>query len=101
MANTGKRHDIYEGEGETVQLKLEEPDVNVGDTIKLNTNNQMGVKEWEVILDKNGNKTTKLIHSYDDYVYEGGKRRRHRRKSNKRRTHRRKSKRRTRRRMRK
>ena len=100
MANTGKRHDIYEGEGETVQLKLEEPDVNVGDTIKLNTNNQMGVKEWEVILDKNGNKATKLIYSYDD-VYEGGKRRRHRRKSNKRRTHRRKSKRRTRRRMRK
>jgi hypothetical protein len=87
-------HDIMEGHEYEIQDLLEDPDVRVGDTITLQTNNQMGYKKWEVV--EKSVKDIKLIDSYDHQMGEyGGKRRR---KSHKRRAHR---KRRTRRRSRK
>ena len=45
---------VYEEDGNTVQKELEtNKDIVVGDTISYNTNNQMGYKKYEIILDEN------------------------------------------------
>ena len=57
---------IYEGERNTVWSELKiNYNIVLGDTIEYISNNQMGYEKYKVILDENGNKTLKLIDSYD------------------------------------
>ena len=51
-----KIHNVYESQGEDEYDKLEDPDVKPGDIIVYNPNNQYGYKEYNVVLDKDGNK---------------------------------------------
>jgi thiol-disulfide isomerase/thioredoxin len=66
-----KNISVYEDDRETVESKLEsDPDIQIGDTIEYNTNNQEGYKKYEVIEDKDAknNKGIKLIDSYDHKI---------------------------------
>jgi len=99
---------VYEGNG-TVREELESnPDIKIGDTIEYLSNNQQGYEKYEVILGDDGEKSLKLIDSYDhqmgyyddsddEYdnskpVLKGGKRKTHKkRKVYKRKTHKRKT----------
>jgi hypothetical protein len=85
---------VYEGSGETPYSLLNtNPNIKIGDTIEYLTNNQQGYEKYRVIQnEENPNaKNLKLIDSYDhqmgifDYESDGGKRRRHKRKSHKKR----------------
>jgi hypothetical protein len=81
--------------------KVNDNDVNEGDTIEVITDNQEGYKKFEVV-DNLGIKELKLINSYDDFMGGRRKTRKHKRKSrksrksrknkkNKRKTHKRRS----------
>lgn len=48
------------GENESPKSYLEKPEVVVGDTIEVVSNNQLGYKKYEVILE-NGKKTLKIL----------------------------------------
>ena len=52
---------VYEEEEPDYKIEelLKDPNVKIGDTITLQTNNQEGYKKWEVILDEHGNKVKK------------------------------------------
>jgi hypothetical protein len=53
-------------EGQSVREELEtNPDIKVGDTIEYITNNQQGYQKYKVILGDEGEKSLKLIDSYD------------------------------------
>ena len=78
-------------ENESVYEYLKKPDVNVGDTIEIMTDNQEGYKKYKVISGENGNKDLKTIADWSSDIYEdqnGGKKRR---RSKSKRTRRRKS----------
>lgn len=47
---------------------LQKNQVNVGDTIEIMSNNQLGYKKYKVILDKNNNKNISLIEDWSMYV---------------------------------
>jgi hypothetical protein len=76
-------HVLYEGDV-SVYEKLQDKNVDVGDTIEYIPNNQQGYMKYKVINEL-GKKGIKLIESYDDWI--GGMRKTRKRKitSNKRR----------------
>lgn len=79
------------GERENANLYLaNNPEVNIGDTIEIETDNQEGYKKYKVISGENGKKDLKTIAdwSMDIYEGEGGKKKR---KSKSKRRRRRKS----------
>ena len=89
-------------EDEQPESYLENPEALVGDTLEVISNNQMGQKKYEVILNASGEKQLKLISDYDtmmanefgreDETQKGGRRRRRKsRKSRKGRTTRRRT----------
>jgi hypothetical protein len=59
-------YEVFEGSRRTPESELKtNPDIVVGDTIEMVTNNQEGYKKYRVVLDKNGNKALELIDDYD------------------------------------
>lgn len=59
-----QNYQVYEGG--SIQIELEtNPNIVIGDTIEYITNNQMGYKKYEVILNEKSEKKLKLIDSYD------------------------------------
>ena len=56
---------VNEGEGSVREELKNNPDIKVGDTIEYISNNQMGYEKYKVILGANGEKSLKLIDSYD------------------------------------
>ena len=57
------------GEGQSVREELEtNPDIKVGDTISYIPNNQQGYQKYKVILGDEGEKSLKLIDSYDHQI---------------------------------
>ena len=59
-------YEVAEGSGRSIQSELEtNPNIVVGDTIAYISNNQQGYTKHLVILDADGNKSLKLIDSYD------------------------------------
>ena len=65
--STSVNYTVYEGDNVYNELIINE-NINVGDTITYETNNQMGYKKYEVIKDitaVNG-KGIKEIYTYDD-----------------------------------
>jgi hypothetical protein len=78
-------HYVSSGSERELNDKLNDDNVNVGDIIMIDTDNQLGFAKWQVICEKKG---LKII---EDLREHGGRRRRrtHRRKSSKRRTRRR------------
>jgi hypothetical protein len=73
---------VYEDDGSVDEELRSNPAIKVGDTIEYFSNNQMGYLKYSVILGENGEKSLKVIATYDDQ-FNGGKRRK--RKTNKRR----------------
>ena len=57
-------------ESESSESYLEKPEVVVGDTIEIMSNNQLGYKKYKVILE-NGNKTLKTLADWEAEIYEG------------------------------
>ena len=57
-------------ENESPENYLEKPEVVVGDTIEILSNNQLGYKKYKVVL-KNGNKTLKTLADWGAEIYEG------------------------------
>ena len=57
-------------ENESPENYLEKPQVVVGDTIEILSNNQLGYKKYKVVL-KNGNKTLKTLADWGAEIYEG------------------------------
>lgn len=55
---------------ESPENYLEKPEVVVGDTIEILSNNQLGYKKYKVVL-KNGNKTLKTLADWGAEIYEG------------------------------
>ena len=83
-----RNYEVNEGSGKTPHSLLKtKPEIQVGDTIEMVTNNQMGYEKYKVVLDKKGKKDLKLIRDYDnwmdekDYDSSGGKK--HKRKTQK------------------
>jgi hypothetical protein len=59
-------YEVVEGSGRSVRSELEtNPDIVVGDTIAYISNNQQGYEKYRVISGADGNKSLKLIDSYD------------------------------------
>jgi len=71
---TMKCHQINEGEDTVEHYFKEHPEIEVGECIEYITNNQLGYKKYEVILDEDsGEKTLEIIERGDDFY--GGRRR--------------------------
>jgi len=62
-----KNYNVYESSGEDAEDKLNEPVVKPGDVIGYFANNQLGNKEYNVVLDKYGNKALEEIENQEDY----------------------------------
>lgn len=58
-------YEVFEGNGTPESELATNPDIVVGDTIEMVTNNQMGYTKHRVVLDANGNKALELIDDYD------------------------------------
>ena len=56
-----KIYNVYESSGEDAEDKLNESVVKPGDVIGYFANNQLGNKEYNVVLDKYGNKALEEI----------------------------------------
>lgn len=60
--------DIYESSN--IYVKLNNPDVKIGDTIEYHTNNQEGLIFAQVIINENGEKSLNIIATgdiFEDY----------------------------------
>ena len=78
---TLKCHQVNEGEDTVEHYFNEHPEIEVGECIEYITNNQLGYKKYEVILDEDtGEKMLDIIERGDDFY---GGRRRSRSKRNK------------------
>lgn len=54
---------------ESAENYLERPDVMVGDTIEILSNNQLGYKKYKVVIE-NGNRTLKILADWGNDIYE-------------------------------
>ena len=78
---------IYENQ--SPQGYMLKPDVKIGDTIEVMSNNQLGYKKFKVVEDKNGGKDLETIADWGMEIYEddsqsGGIRRRRKRRTTRR-----------------
>jgi hypothetical protein len=57
-------------ENDSVYEYLERPEVNIGDTIEIMSNNQLGYKKYKVILGENGDKDLRTIADWSLDIFE-------------------------------
>ena len=57
-------------ESESVYEYLERPEVKVGDTIEIHSNNQLGYKKYKVVLGENNNKDLRTIADWSMDIFE-------------------------------
>ena len=57
-------------ESENAEDYLVKPEVLVGDTIEIMSNNQLGYKKYKVVL-SNGNKSLRILADWGNEIYEG------------------------------
>jgi hypothetical protein len=78
---------IYENQ--SPQGYMSNPDVKIGDTIEVMSNNQLGYKKFKVVAGNNGGKDLETIADWGMEIYEddsqlGGRRRRRNRRTKRR-----------------